>query len=236
MKKSSIIIIAIVTVFAVFIGYKYINDDKVVVNEDGIKFKNEYESLNNRVNSNNNKLYPKVSISKNNVVKYSSYDEVLEILKSGSGVIYFGYPECPWCRNLVPVLLSAAKESELDTIYYLNIKNDRDLLILDDESKIKTEKEGSKKYFELLKALDSILDDYVLTSNDGKEVSAGHKRIYVPLVVFVKDGKIIAHHTDTVSSQKDPYVALTDREEEELLMDLINKMNSFSGAVCDDKC
>lgn len=236
MKKSSMIIIALVTVFAIFIGYKYIQDKEETVSLDAVKFEKEYETLNNRVNKTNNKVYPKVEIPTDNVIKYSSYDEILEILKSGTGVIYLGYPECPWCRNLVPILLSASEEVELDTIYYLNIKEDRDLLILDEKKNIITEKDGSKKYFELLKALDEILDEYVLTDNEGNEVKTGKKRIYVPLVIFVKDGKIVAHHTDTVETQEDPYIALTDREQEELLLKLINYMGIVNGTVCDDKC
>lgn len=236
MKKSSIIIITIVTVFAIFMGYKYFSEEENIVSEDAINFKKEYEILNNRVNSSNNKVYPEVNIPKDNVIKYSSYDEIFEILKSGTGVIYLGYPECPWCRNLVPTMLMAAKEIEIDTIYYLNIKEDRDFLILDDNKKVITQKEGSKQYYKLVEALSSILDDYVLTTNEGKEVNTGKKRVYVPIVIFVKDGKIIGKHIDTVESQKDPYVLLSDVEQEELLLKLIDLMSSVSGSVCDERC
>lgn len=236
MKKGSMIIIIIVFLFSIFMGYRYFEDKKETTSKDAVTFKKEYEALNNRVNPNNNKLYPEVSISNDNPVKYSSYDEIFEVLKSGTGVIYLGFPECPWARNLVPVMLSAAKEVEIDTIYYLNIKDDRDVLMLNENGDIITEKEGNKKYFELVEKLDSILDDYILTDNDGKSVSTGKKRIYTPLLIFVKNGKIIAHHTDTVDSQTDPYVALNDRQNEELLLKLINYMSKISASVCDESC
>lgn len=236
MKKGSMIVIIIVFLFSIFMGYRYFEDKKETTSKDAVTFKKEYEALNNRVNPNNNKLYPEVSISNDNPVKYSSYDEIFEVLKSGTGVIYFGFPECPWARNLVPVMLSAAKEVEIDTIYYLNIKDDRDVLMLNENGDIITEKEGNKKYFELVEKLDSILDDYILTDNDGKSVSTGKKRIYTPLLIFVKNGKIIAHHTDTVDSQTDPYVALNDRQSEELLLKLINYMSKISANVCDESC
>lgn len=236
MKKSSIVIIIIVTLFAIFMGYKYFSEGENIVNEDAVKFKKEYEVLNNRVNSSNNKVYPEVNISKDNVIKYSSYDEILEILKSGTGVIYLGYPECPWCRNLVSTMLMAAQEVELDTIYYLNIKEDRDFLVLEDNKKVVTQKEGSKKYYELVEALSSVLDDYKLTTSEGEEVNTGKKRIYVPMVIFVKDGNIVGRHIDTVESQKDPYVLLTDVQQEELLLKLINLMSLVSGSVCDERC
>ena len=44
---------------------------------------------------------------------------------------------------------------------------------------------------------------------------------------IVKNGKIIAHHTDTVDSQTDPYVALNDRQSEELLLKLNNDFCSY---------
>ena len=236
MKKSSVVIIILVCIFSVFLGIKYLNDSEKYVSVDAIKFKEEYEKLNGEINTNNSKKYPEVKISDDNVIKYSSYEEILEILKTGSGVIYFGFPECPWCRSLVPVLMSAATETEIDVIYYLNIKEDRNLLILDGNKKIKTQKEGSKDYFKLVDALSEILDDYVLTTNDGEEVNTNTKRIYLPLVVFVKEGKIIDYHVDTVATQEDPYKALSDREVEELLMELINKISKTTGIICDEHC
>lgn len=236
MKKGSILIIMLVFLFSIFIGYEYFQDKKATTSQDALNFEKEYEKLNNRVNSNNNKVYPTVDISSDNPIKYSSYDEIFQILESGTGVIYLGFPECPWCRNLVPVLLSAAKEVELDTLYYLNISEDRDLLLLDENKDIITEKEGNKKYFELVSKLDQILDEYILTANDGSEVKTGEKRIYLPLVIFVKNGEIVGYHDGTVESQEDPYVALTDRENEELLLSLIELMGKVSPSVCDDKC
>ena len=226
----------LVFLFSIFIGYEYFQDKKDATSQDALNFEKEYEKLNNRVNSNNNKVYPTVDISSDNPIKYSSYDEIFQILESGTGVIYLGFPECPWCRNLVPVLLSAAKEVELDTLYYLNISEDRDLLLLDENKDIITEKEGNKKYFELVSKLDQILDEYILTANDGSEVKTGEKRIYLPLVIFVKNGEIVGYHDGTVESQEDPYVALTDRENEELLLSLIELMGKVSPSVCDDKC
>ena len=72
---------------------------------DAEKFKKEYEKLNGQTIGETNYKYPSVEISKDNAIKYASYDEVLELLKSGTGVIYLGYETCPWCRNAVPVLL-----------------------------------------------------------------------------------------------------------------------------------
>ena len=237
MRKSAIIIITLVTIFTIFLGFKCFREEKkIIVNSDGLRFKEEYESLNNKVNKNNNKVYPEVNISDKNVIKYSSYDEIIQIIKEGTGVIYLGYPECPWCRNLVPVLLSSASETEMDHIYYLNIKDDRDVLILDENKKIVVQSEGKKEYFELVEVLNEILDDYVLKTNDGEEVNTGKKRIFVPLLLFVKDGKITNFNIGTVDSQEDPYIPLTDKQQEELLLKLINYMSVVNGSLCDETC
>lgn len=236
MRKSAVVIITIVSIFAIFVGYNYFNDKELTKNSDGIKFKEEYEKLNDTINSNNNKKYPKMSIKNDNVIKYSTYDEVLQIIKEGTGVIYLGFPECPWCRNAVPVLLEAASESELDTIYYLNIQPDRDLLVLDSKNKVRQDKKGTDDYYKLVDALSKHLDDYIINNGKGIEVNTNTKRIYLPTVIFVKDGEIQGIHVSTVDTQKDPYVSLTDRQEEELLIMYINLMNMINGSLCDENC
>ena len=71
---------------------------------------------------------------------------------------------------------------------------------------------GTKGYFKLLKALDSELDEYVI-EDDGKKYDVKEKRIYVPLIIFVNDGKIIGTHLSTVDTQESGYDELTKEEE-----------------------
>ena len=63
---------------------------------------------------------------------------------NSSGVIYFGFPECPWCRNAVSVLLDAASETGIDKIYYMNNRDDRDIQSLKD-GKISIEQAGKQE-------------------------------------------------------------------------------------------
>lgn len=86
---------------------------------DAVKFKDKYEKYNGKSNDKGTD-YMTVQVAKNNIIEYASFNEVFDILDGKSGVIYFGFPECPWCRTLVPVLLDAADEAGIDTIYYLN--------------------------------------------------------------------------------------------------------------------
>ena len=204
-------------------------------NTDALKFKEEYESLNGE-KTQQGKTYPKVDISKDNPIKYADIDEIVKIINDGTGVIYFGFPNCPWCRSAVPALLNAASESGIDTIYYLNVTDVRDSKVVDANGKVVTEKKGSKDYPKLLKALDNYLDEYVIEDAHGKKYKTGEKRIYVPLVVFVRNGKVIGTHLDTVESQKDPYKGLTDEQNEELSLIYYKFMNKILGDSCDETC
>ena len=100
---------------------------------DSNKFKEEYESLNGKTFYQNYK-YKDVTIPEDNPIKYSNYKEIIDIVKNGSGVIYLGYPECPWCRSMVSVLMEAANNTNISTIYYLNMHDVRDEYELSDDT------------------------------------------------------------------------------------------------------
>lgn len=204
-------------------------------NSDAIKFKNEYESLNGKKGYGDN-INPEVKIDKKNAVKYADADKIIDVLDNGTGIIYLGYPECPWCRNAVPVLLEAASELNVKDVYYINLKDERDTIEVMEDGTLKTTKEGTEGYKKLLKRLDAVLDEYVLEDLNGNEVKTGEKRIYVPLVLFVREGKIVGVHSDTVSSQTNPYVALTTDQKNELLDIYIDLIHKVLNDVCDSSC
>lgn len=226
MKKKILLFIVVLCVFSLVGCSK--KDDYAS------KFKEEYESYNGKQTS-SGKDYLKVEIPEENVIVYSSISEVLDIIKNKSGVIYFGFPTCPWCRNIVSPLLEAADSTSLDKIYYLNMYEERDTIKYVDGEFI-TEKEASEGYYDLVNALSSILDDYIVKDSDGIEHNTSKKRIYVPLVVFVKDGEIVDYHANTVDSQVDPYVKLNDEEHETLYNIYLNGIHKVLDDVCDSKC
>lgn len=238
MKKKIIIeiIVILLIVTAIVCNLNLKKDTKDTKISDNIKFKNEYEELNNTISEGTQKRYPTVNIPQDNGVKYVLIQETLDILDSKTGIIYFGFPKCPWCRNAVPVLLNAASSTGVDQIYYLNISDVRDKLELDKNNKVVEKEKGKEGYKDLLKKLDSILDDYQLETDDGQKVETNEKRIYVPLVVFVKEGKIVSYHADTVESQKDPYVKLTNDQTEELYNIYVDGIIKMQDSSCDESC
>lgn len=209
-------------------------------------FKKDYESLNGTTSVDGVK-FSETSIIKDNNIKYISMDEALDILDSGSGVIYFGYASCPYSRSAVPVLLDAMTSSELDTIYYVNLRpkeagrldgvgqkeNDlRDTYTLNAKNKAKRTKEAaSESYYEILTSLANYLDDYILITEKGKKVSTGEKRLDSPTVVAIVNGEVVGFHSKTVASQtandQGELPELTKDEEKELLSEYTKLISAY---------
>lgn len=225
-----VMIISIGLVILLIIGITlFLKNDKDNNNNlsDSEKFVTEYEEING-VETSYGGNYLEIEVSNNNGMKYTDYEEVFSILENGTGVIYFGFPECPWCRNLVPVLIDAKDETGVDTIYYFNNMEDRDTKELNDEGNIVTKKEGSKNYYKLVEKLESVLGIYEGLNDDSI------KRLYYPTVIFVKDGKIVDTHIGTIESQKNPSVELTKDEYNKLEKILEEKM--LKTIKCDGSC
>lgn len=154
-KKVKYIILGVLLLLiaSLVVYFIFIKKDN---NTDNIKFSKEY-----------------TSVSKDNVFVYRSKDEIINILEHGTGIVYLGYPECPWCMAYVPLLNEIAKNEGIEKIYYYNIREDR------------------KNNTEFYQKVVSILNDYLNYDEEGK------KRIFVPNVTFVKEGKIIFNDNET---------------------------------------
>lgn len=181
---------------------------------DAVKFKEEYESLNGE--SSNGKKYRSLEIDNNNPIIYNKASDIIAAMDNKETfVVYFGFAECPWCRSVIPTLIEVANDLGISTIYYVDVKEIRDTLELDNEGNIVTKKEGSDDYYKLLEKLDSLLESYTLTDGYGNEVNTGEKRIYAPNIVSVIEGEA-KYLTDGISnSQTDAYMDLTDKMKEE---------------------
>jgi len=117
------------------------------------------------------KEYPE--ISEDNVFVYKDVEEIITILKHGTGVVYLGFPECPWCQTYAKYLNEVAKEVGLEKIYYYNILEDRT--------------NNTEEYQEIV----GILEEHLQYDDEG------NARIYVPNVSFHIDGEIIGNDYET---------------------------------------
>lgn len=156
--KNDIIAVIIVLGFLGLISFYYLNLTKTT---DASKFREEYSN-----------------VSEDNIFVYRTDKEIIEILKHGTGIVYLGFPECPWCQAYVSYLDEVAKETKIEKIYYLNI--------------LEIRKNNTKEYQEIV----SLLDNYLSYDEEGK------KRIYVPAIVAVKEGEIIGFDDETSHDTK----------------------------------
>ena len=109
--------------------------------------------------------YPKVTSGHKFV--YAEPAEILDIIDGGDGVVFLGFPECPWCQQLAPIVQEAAQSENIDKIYYLNIK----------ESRANND--------EVYQKLVTKLQDYLPKDDDG------NPRISVPDVTAYRGGQIV---------------------------------------------
>ena len=109
--------------------------------------------------------YPKVTSGHKFV--YAEPAEILDIIDGGDGVVFLGFPECPWCQQLAPIIQEAAQSEKIDKIYYLNIK----------ESRANND--------EVYQKLVTKLQDYLPKDDDG------NPRISVPDVTAYRGGQIV---------------------------------------------
>ncbi len=217
-----------------FLALQKVEETPVIT--DAIKIKEEYELLNGKINESNNLNYPVVTLSIDNPFVYRSESEIIDILKNRTGIIYFGFSSCPWCRSILPILEEAAREVGVAQIFYLDIQNIRDVLELDENDKVVTSKEGNNGYYQIVELLDEYLSEYSLENKEGKEISTGKKRLFAPTVVGVLNGKIVSFHEGSVDSQKNGFEPLSDVQKEELKSIYVDLIQKTLEGTCNDAC
>ena len=200
--KKVLAIISILIILASLSGCGKIKEN------DALKFREEYMSLNGEKNDSGKKIRS-ITIPKENPFIYQTAEELAErIDKKESFLVYFGFAKCPWCRSVLEELIKALDDNDIDKIYYVDVLDIRDVKEVDEEGNIKTTREATEGYKRLIKQLDEVLEDYTLTK-DEETISAGEKRIYAPNVVAISNGKPIQLETGISEKLKDPYGKLT---------------------------
>ena len=190
-----------------------------IVTEDMLEFKAQYEELNGQTNA-AGRTYATLDLPEYNLIKFVTPQEILAIRNSGRGLIFFAFPTCPWCRQASPILVDLALEMKLDAINYIDMLEVRSLWEVQDGNAVKT-RDGAPGYYELLESFSSILPDafphlhpFVVKDDDGNEYETGEQRIFVPLVVAIRDGEIVGYHGYTVpfNEGQTQWDALTDQQ------------------------
>ena len=198
MKKKVIIGIVVLLVLAIIgVGLYFLLRDKKEETpqlSDAVKFSQEY-----------------TGVGEDNVFVYRDAEEIIRILKNGTGVVYLGFPECKWCQKYVTYLNEAAKENDITRIYYFDI--------LDARSK------NTSEYQQIV----SLLEEYLEYDEEG------NKRVFVPAVIVVDKGEIVGFDDETSLDTHD----LDDPEEywtEEEVNDLMSRLATMFDYVNDGTC
>ncbi len=216
-KKIAVLSIILIIIVAFIIGIIYIKSNST----DAAKFKKEYESLNGTKSKKNGQKIRSITIPKANPIIYKTADELVKMIEDKETfAVYFGFPDCPWCRSVLPTLLEVANDQNIEKLYYVDVKEIRDTLELDKENKVITKEKGSKGYQNLLKKLDKVLDSYYLTNDKGDKIDTKEKRIYAPNIVVVINGVAKEMTSGISDKQEDGYSKLTT----EIEKDMYNKI------------
>lgn len=161
---------------------------------DAVKFKEEY-----------------TKVSEDNKFAYRNVNEIIKILENGTGIVYLGFKECPWCQAYVPMLDEVAKENNLEKVYYFNILESR--------------KQNTSEYQKIV----SILKDYLQYDDEG------NKRVYVPAVIAVVKGNIVGFDDET-SLDTNGLDNPTDYWTEEKIANLKTRLTTMANQVKNAEC
>lgn len=221
-KKNTIIVSSVLMVALIALSILTVlnrDDNGDNCSKDALKFKEEYESKNGDIVRYDDKDYKlrTLNISKNNPVIYLKENEIVDKITSSTGVIYFGSSDDLLSREAVPVLLNVASEFDCDVIYYY------DITLLSDEY----EKGVNEEKINLYKSIVNSLGDKVDFSNE-----ESLKKLVVPVVIFIKEGKITEAHSGLVKSYS-PGKSLNTEQERQLSRMYRNGFNSINNGVCE---
>lgn len=147
--------------------------------------------------------YP--NLATNHVFKEFSGQEIVDTLNNGTGVVFLGFKECPWCQKLAPLADEAARAAGLDEVMYLDIRKSR--------------QDNDDTYQQLVDRL----SDYLEKDEDGEP------RVYVPDVSVVKDGEIVGRfeQEDAPQSESTPDTFWTDARQTRAIQQLTTHMEKI---------
>ena len=112
-------------------------------------------------------------ITSDNIYVYKTSQEVLELLNTGSGIIFFAFPENEWSHVYADLWNEVGKSYGIDEIWYYNFYKDR----------------NNDNYY--YNNIVRILNAYVPVTDTGE------KDLYAPSFVIVREGEIIGYDDET---------------------------------------
>ena len=127
----------------------------------------------NRRKSDNIAFSEEYGITSDNIFKYKTTKETLNIMQEGSGIIFFGFPENEWSKEYALMMNETAKKLNIKEIYYYNFKAARS--------------SNNHSYNQMVE----ILKDFLPTMDTGTQ------NIYAPSMAIIKNGYVLFYDSET---------------------------------------
>lgn len=171
--------------------------DTTVVEEtgDSVKFKKEYEQLNGTIREKDGHIYNDIKISNVNPIKYIDLHELVNILSNQNAIVLLSSATCPYCRASIPSLLKAAKDLNINTIYYYDITSENNEEDIDD--------------------MMQELNEYGIVNKNEK----GKNVWKIPQLLNIKNRKIVSSANGAMyelNNEQSKYDELTEKQESDI--------------------
>lgn len=127
----------------------------------------------NRKKTDNQAFSEEYGITEDNLFKYKTTKETLEIMQNGSGIIFFGFPENEWSKEYALMINETAKKLNIKEIYYYNFKAARS--------------SSNHSYNKMVEKL----EDFLPTLDNGVQ------NIYAPSMAIIKNGFVVFYDAET---------------------------------------
>lgn len=140
-----------------------------------------------------------------------SMEEALELLDENfEGILYFGFPGCPWCQATVPLMHEAALDVDVEIFY---VSRDRDLRVGD-----WLEHDAAMAWWLYNNGVPNmrwIDEEGDLVEVEDEEELGYRPNINVPQIVHIRNGEIVDSHRGTFEGAESP--EMSDEERATLL-------------------
>lgn len=130
--------------------------------------------------------------------------ELLKLFNNSTAVVYIGKINNEDSK-VIEKVYDSARKSLIDKIYYINIEDEKSILKYENDSVVVI-KEETNFFKKLLDKLGSFAETYKLYNQYNEPINSGYKTIYTPMVIFIRNGKVIFTH----------YIDSLDKTDEEL--------------------
>lgn len=117
---------------------------------------------------------------------YAGEKENIErFIRHGTGILVLGFPACPWCQAYLPMLDEVLKDNDMTAMYY----------------NIRVDKTEDRPFYDLISDVIEEVNDtgeqIIQYNNDGLQT------IYMPLVLFIDNGRITYFNNETSMENSD---------------------------------